>query len=313
MWTTEVLSTGSSCPSNPQHKPKTKTRVKRMTYAPQILVLGFGREGSEGTRLEHVELTEFLDIRPYADGMASPSEQAPGATPANFNNRCIYRLLAVDMYIPSIKHYVAYVRRGRHWVIFDDMHGRAGVQFRHPQVGTNNGKVPYHAVYQQEKDLERLPTGVDGQPTEGFIFTRNGQDPGPAIRNYNTTPSTLYACPEVDATGSTLTSATQDEAVAHAGIHHDEDIGMAGVDDVFACPNGSDTFDHPAELKEHRHQQFTSRRTHSLPQSISMMLPHSRLQALPPSKPRGCNSSGDKPSKLPWSSREQTWNSSEKF
>jgi ubiquitin C-terminal hydrolase len=230
---------------------------RKITVSPRTLVVAFKR--LDGERLEHVDLPEYLDLSPYADKARLRSD--PGQVAVQFNQKPIYRLMAIDMYLG--RHFVAYVLIDGTWYVFDDKLRQPPVA-KHPQSAILEGWIPYYAVYEQLKDKTSLPS-VSGEPTMGHMFTKTAKAPAAKVRD-------LYAedeDPPVDDGFQAAGTADEAEAPASAsapppspdGKSHDAgsgaDDGSHAPDDMdveFSCGHCSLVFPKQGLLHAHLKQ-----------------------------------------------------------
>lgn len=261
-WAVESVPEGINCVFvGDIHRPLSTTRIKRITYAPPILMISFSRH--DRLRLNHVDIPEFLDITPYADGVTLPSERLamevdPETKHALFGNDWVYRLFAVNVFVPP-DHFIAYVAHGQQWIVLDDKQGRAGVKPSHPQAAINDGYVPYYVVYVREKGRRSLPVDEVGIATEGFVLTRHGHVPGPGIRTYGVAEPEKFTCPAAESAGCTETFSTQQEAELHANVHNAGDDTTMVDDSEIVCATCGLQCSSEANLRDHEHthqQQF---------------------------------------------------------
>ena len=221
-WAKEEVDGALQCPFLPNfHQPDNVVR-KKITICPEYLMIQFGRHA--GTYLNFVDIPEYLDLTPYADDAELPSEMETGKR-CRTSKYCIYRLIAVNVYIASGLHYVAYVKDsldGNTWVYLDDnpMYARGGIA-QHPQAAMNAGHIPYYVIYEKVKGKKTLPLDDETkQPTSGHVLVRNATVPSPKCKDYSWARTARHPCPAMDSHGCTLWFDSEAEATDHSITMH---------------------------------------------------------------------------------------------
>ncbi|KAK4902766.1 PR domain zinc finger protein 5 [Elasticomyces elasticus] len=234
-WAAEPLSDGVACGFNAHHKPRALIRYKRFTLLPAEFQIVFSRGVTteySPARMEDIAIPEFLDLAPYADDVALPSEDvalyvrdpvALGSLRAArlqrrhaiVGNDAVYRLCGIGMFIGG-NHYAAYYEHAGQWVMADDI---AGVRFQHPQVGVNMGHVPYFLQYRRQKGWSQCPLDSNGHSTQGFIITRGSANPGPKFQEYDFPPARTYPCPRAEMEGCIQVFQSREAAEQHMVVH----------------------------------------------------------------------------------------------
>ncbi|KAK3724387.1 hypothetical protein LTR37_001011 [Vermiconidia calcicola] len=226
-WTVETLGQGQgnqdngiSCPIYGGLHDRTYTRQNRITICPEILMVHFSRRMGGGKyRYNHVDLPEYIDMHRFINGVTLPSEEQQRRHTVQMQST-IYRLEAVDIFIPSGLHYISCSRTDSGWVAFDDGKWPNPPITRHPQLYIDEGSVPYWVVYVQQKDLTALPENYFVLKAEDTLEGRVvGADPlrPPA----NTTAPPNFPCPYAGVEGVHCKQVfnTELEANHHAQQH----------------------------------------------------------------------------------------------
>ncbi|GAB7325350.1 hypothetical protein MBLNU13_g09392t2 [Cladosporium sp. NU13] len=218
---------------------------RKITISPNILVISFKRLA--GARLEHVDLPEYLDLSPYADNAHLPSD--PGPSSIKFRQQPIYRLVAINMYIPGMRHYISYILVDGTWLVFDDMSRQPTP--RHPQAAISEGHIPYYAVYQQLKGKTALPVDGSGYSTMGHMFTTDKTSPDAKVAD-------LYATTSTPPTGDAFPPPGGSAVLTcpHCDFHtsHQEEFDqhMSRIHVMtLQCPNCDSGFSRQNELEQH--------------------------------------------------------------
>jgi ubiquitin C-terminal hydrolase len=153
-------------------------QYRKITILPKILMFSFNRQqqaaeggADEELNKSQIDITEYLNMSRYSNDVELPSDRdtKQHATVSD-KQPCIYRLTSINMYIPTIKHYVAYIVVDGEWLVFDDMYPRDRAAAEHPQVAINKGWLPCYVIYEQ-KDKTELPVDHAGQVTTGHLLS----------------------------------------------------------------------------------------------------------------------------------------------
>jgi hypothetical protein len=239
-WTFVRLDDPQQCPRYGAEHQGPVTWRQRITICPEVMVFRFSRgqgEGLTNNRIDHVDFAEYLDLSPYGDKLQMPSDEKHGTGPTSFNEDSIYQLIAINMYIPGARHFVAYVVVDGEWVLFDDLTPTQPARFQHPQLAFNDPnrvQVPYYLVYQQMKGKKSLPLDKNGIPAVGHMFVKGATVPPAKVANMYDIKPTEAA--EVKCPRCNLRCENQIDLDDHLSTQHND--GDDTLDDSYFVGGG---------------------------------------------------------------------------